>query len=96
MPVHPLRDPERELPELTRGERFVRAFDLYHGFCPGRSLDFADALAIYTAVAARQQIFADRCQSCQAVIIRDVNVNNRFRCTRCVDWEARPSARAAG
>lgn len=95
MPQERLRDPQRELPNLKRGECFVRAFDLYHSFCPGRSLTFAEALAIYTAVAAGEQIRADRCRSCEAVILRDVCGNNRFRCTRCAEWEARIDARRA-
>lgn len=93
MPTHPLANPERDLPDVGRGERFVRAFDLYRSVSPGRSLDFSDALAIFVAVASGTQVYADRCQSCEAVIIRDAGYNTRFRCLRCVEWETRPSAR---
>lgn len=84
VPREPMSDPRRDLPGLARGERFCRAYEVYHELCPGRSLDFNEALLVYTAVATGVEIRADRCASCSAVIIRHVSGLNRFRCTRCV------------
>jgi hypothetical protein len=92
MPHGPLRDPRRELPTLTRGERFCRAFEVYREFCPGRSLDFGEALLIYTAVATGNEIRADRCESCTALILREVGSNSRFRCHTCARGDGEESA----
>jgi hypothetical protein len=96
MPTRPVRDPRRDLPDLIRGERFCRSYEVYHELCPGRSLDFDEALLVYTAVAMGDQIRADRCESCTALIIKDVNCNNRFNCARCAEGDDSEWAVTAG
>ena len=92
MPTEPLRDLRRELPTLQRGERFCRAYEVYGELFSGRSLDVDEAMLVYTEAAAARAIRADRCESCSAVIIRDVGMNNRFRCLSCVRSDSEQNA----
>src|SRR5258706_9990753 len=88
MPNIPIDDPKRELHTLTRGERMCRAFEIYQTLRPGRSMNFHQALLLYTAVALGQQVQAAKCWSCGAVIVRDVMGIWRWTCGRCASIAA--------
>ncbi len=83
MPSVPVRNPRRELPNFTRGERLCRAYEIYRSLVPGRCLDFDRALLLFTAVAQGTEIKAVGCECCGAVILRDVQGIGRWHCARC-------------
>jgi hypothetical protein len=83
MPNLPVQNPKTELRNLTRGERLCRAFEIYSTLTPGRSMNFHQALLLYTAVALGHEVQAAKCESCGAVIVRDVLGIGRWNCGRC-------------
>src|SRR5258706_9339399 len=83
MPHMPIQNPKRELHTLTRGERLCRAFEIYSTLMPGRSMNFHQALLLYTAVAMGQEVHAVKCETCGAVIVRDVLGIGRWNCGHC-------------
>ncbi len=83
MPDMPIHDPKRELHTVARGERLCRAFEIYRALMPGRSMTFHQALLLYTAVAIGQEVYAAKCETCGAVIVRDVLGIGRWNCGHC-------------
>jgi hypothetical protein len=88
MPDVPIRDAKMELWSVTRGVRFCRAFEIYRSLMPGRGMNFHQALLIYVAVSLGQEIEAIKCESCGAVIVRDVLRVGRRHCGRCASAAA--------
>jgi hypothetical protein len=88
MPSVPIQDPKRELHTVARGERLCRAFEIYRTLMPGRSMNFHQALLLFTSVAMGQEVQAAKCESCGAVIVRDVLRIGRRNCGRCASIAA--------
>lgn len=83
MPSLPANFPQRELPNLIRGERLCRAYEIYRSMAPGRCLDFDRALLLFTAVAQGTEIKVVGCAGCGAVILQDVRGIGRAHCAHC-------------
>ena len=83
MPKVLVQDPKRELHTVTRGERLCRAFEIYRTLMPGRGMNFHQALLLFTAVALGREVQAAKCESCGAVIVRDILGIGRRHCGCC-------------
>jgi hypothetical protein len=89
MPNLPIHDPKKELHTVARGERLCRAFEIYRTLMPGRSMNFHQALLLFTAVALGRQVQAAKCISCGAVIVQDALGLGRRSCGRCASVAVR-------
>ncbi|MCC7464520.1 MAG: hypothetical protein IT480_18905 [Gammaproteobacteria bacterium] len=83
MPSSLVKNAQRELPNLIRGERLCRAYEMYRSCAPGQSLDFDRALLLFTAVAQGTEIKAVGCAGCGAVILQDARGIGRWHCAHC-------------
>ena len=83
LPVAPTRNAHRMLAELAIGERMCRAFELYRVLVPEGSFTMEHFILLITALAERQILSMEHCESCSGVLVVDCPGAKRRRCPDC-------------
>lgn len=96
LPVRPLPNANRALPDLTRGERLCAAFEYFRRLIPETKLTLEQAIALMRALAQGTELALTHCVGCGAVLLLDPLGVSRHRCITCtrvggIDREARHS-----
>jgi hypothetical protein len=85
LPREPVRNAERELPSLERGERLCQVFELYRQLLPESRLTLDQLIHLVMALAEGTEIRIAHCTSCHAALLVDPFGSGRRQCAHCRD-----------
>jgi hypothetical protein len=83
LPQLPLKDPERALPSIERGELLCDAYEWFRFDVPDTRLTFEHGLLLVNELARAELIRLGTCRTCQGVILRDQLSTGRLQCVFC-------------
>lgn len=82
------------LPELSRGERFRRAFECYRALLPRPHLSLERAILLVFEYAERRNLSIKRCSQCPDVMLAD-RLGSRYDCCPFCRQDSRPDRACA-
>jgi hypothetical protein len=91
IPEHVVSYPSRVLPDLSRGQRLMAAFECYRAFVPMPHLSLERAILLVFEYTERKNLFVRRCSRCNDVMLAERCGSQHDRCPFC-----RKAARSAG
>lgn len=89
LPKEKLREPERSLPNLDRGELLCDAYAWFRAEVPTARLTLEQGLLVLNELALGKQVDLAGCRSCGGVILSDRLSHNRFECAFCAQFDRR-------
>jgi len=83
IPRQPLANVRRELPNLQRGERLLRAYETFLSLIGRTEITLEQTVLLLTAVTQGTVLRLGHCVHCGAAIVFDPNDRRRRACGRC-------------
>jgi hypothetical protein len=82
-PEHPVKDAANSLPDVTRGEALLLAYEYHQAITPNPRISLERALHLVVMLADAQQIALDTCASCGAIMLYEYLGSRDTQCFVC-------------
>jgi len=83
LPAKPMKDPGRELPSLSTGERLCYAFELYQQLVPRPQITLEQLVLLVNALVRQEEVKLVHCATCDGAMLVTVLRKPRRVCPHC-------------